>query len=455
MAESADAYALGAYGAIREGSSPSPSRYVRSVKMSVDGKQNITTKQISKEGCTVVLEVTADAALVNECFHNATLQVQSRAQLQGFRAGKVPLDLVKKNFSGHILERALDTVIRRASLYALQETKLNAVMAPTVSKADFTSLKENTPFTFEMSVDVAPEFEPKDYIGIKVAKNEKTVSKEDIKNHINAVLENNATLEAAKEGEAVNDENYVIVSYTGKKNGVEDKKYTAKSEMVDMSAPQTIAGLADNLKGMKKGETKTFETKEEETPVEITVTVEEIKNKVLPTLDDKFAKDMGFENLEKLEEHVKNALEHEAKHRAEKEVINQIEDALVKANNFDLPKALVDYHTNLSVENFIQRMFGGKTANIPEENRKTFVQKMRPSVEKDLRIGYIIHAIANKENIAATDADLKEEMDNALKNSPKEAEQIKRFFETRKEDILATIKERKVFTFLKEKANIA
>ena len=423
--------------------------------MSVDGKQNITTKQISKEGCTVVLEVTADATLVNECFHNATLQVQSRAQMQGFRAGKVPLDLVKKNFSGHIIERTLDTLIRRASLVAMQETKLNAVMAPTVSKADFTALKENTPFTFEMTVDVAPEFEPKDYIGIKVTKKDNTVKPEDIKNHINSVLENNATLEAAKEGETVTDKNYVIVSYTGKKNGVEDKKYTAKSEMIDMSAPQTIAGLADNLKGMKKGETKTFEIKEEETPFEITATVEEIKNKVLPTLDDKFAKDMGFENVEKLEEHVKNALEHEAKHKADREVTSQIEDALVKANDFALPKSLVDYHTNLSVENFIQRMFGGRNANIPEENRKTFMQKMRPSVEKDLKIGYIIHAIANKENIAATDADLKEEMDNALKNAPKEAEQIKKFFETRKEDILATIKERKVFTFLKEKANIA
>ncbi len=423
--------------------------------MSVDGTKNITTKQISKEGCTVVLQVTADAALVNECFHNATLQVQSRAQMQGFRAGKVPLDLVKKNFSGHIIERTLDTVIRRASLVALQETKLNAVMAPSVSKADFTALKENTPFTFEMTVDVAPEFEPKDYIGIKVTKKDNTVKPEDIKNHINSVLENNATLEAAKEGECVADTSYVIASYTGKKNGVEDKKYTAKSEMIDMSAPQTLAGLADNLKGMKKGETKTFEIKEENTPVEITATVEEIKNKVLPTLDDKFAKDMGFDNVEKLEEHVKNALEHEAKHRADREVTSQIEDALVKANDFALPKSLVDYHTSLSVENFIQRMFGGKNMNIPEENRRTFMQKMRPSVEKDLKIGYIIHAIANKENIAATDADLKEEMDNAVKTSPKEAEQIKKFFETRKEDILATIKERKVFTFLKEKANIA
>ncbi len=423
--------------------------------MSVDGKQNITTKQISKEGCTVVLSVTADATLVNECFHNATLQVQSRAQMQGFRAGKVPLDLVKKNFAGHIIERTLDTVIRRASLAALQETKLNAVMAPTVSKADFNALKENAPFTFEMTVDVAPEFEPKDYIGIKVTKKDNTVKPEDIKNHINSVLENNATLEAAKDGEGVGDASYVIVSYTGKKNGVEDTKYTAKSEMVDMSAPQTLAGLADNLKGMKKGETKTFEIKEENTPVEITATVEEIKNKVLPTLDDKFAKDMGFDNVEKLEAHVKEALEHEAKHKADRDITGQIEDALVKANDFALPKSLVDYHTNLSVENFIQRMFGGRNANIPEENRKTFMQKMRPSIEKDLKIGYIIHAIANKENISATDADLKEEMDNALKNSPKEAEQIKKFFETRKEDILATIKERKVFTFLKEKANIA
>ena len=157
-------------------------------------------------------------------------------------------------------------------------------------------------------------------------------------------------------------------------------------------------------------------------------------------------------NLELLKNHLKSNLEREAKHKADKDFTNQIEDALVKANNFPLPNALVEYHTNLSVENFIQRMFGGKSAKLPEENRKTFMQKMRPSVEKDLRIGYIIHAIADKENLSATDADLETELKNALTASPKEEKQIKEFFETRKDDILATIKERKVFTFLKEKA---
>ena len=83
----------------------------------------VEVKEQGKKGCTVTIAVTSQASLVNKCFNNALLQVQAKAQMQGFRAGKVPLDLVKKNFSAHIQERAIDLLVRNASEKALEKSK--------------------------------------------------------------------------------------------------------------------------------------------------------------------------------------------------------------------------------------------------------------------------------------------------------------------------------------------
>ena len=414
----------------------------------------VAVKELSKKGCTVTLEVTASKELVNKCFHNALAQVQSRAQIQGFRTGKVPVDIVKKNFPAHISERAVDLVIRNAATKAMDKSKLRAVMLPTVSKADFTALAENKPFTFEVNVDVAPEFTPKNYTGIEVAKKSAEVSEADIQKHLDEVLDHNSSLEADSADAIVTENSFVVVNYKGTKDGVADKKYSAEGELVDMSAPQTIAGLADAVKGLKKGESKDFETKVEDSVIKFTVTVEEIKKKVKPALDENFAKNMGFDNLEKLKETVKTSMEKEAAANAEKAFINQIEDALIAANNFDIPQSLVEYHTAQAVENFINRMFGGKKPELTEENKKSFAARMRPSVEKDLRIGYIIHAIADKEKLNATEADWQAELDKALAANPKEEKRVKDFFNEKKHDIMASLDERKTMEFLKEKAKI-
>ncbi len=412
----------------------------------------VTTKELSKKGCTVNLEVTAKASLVNKCFQNALLQVQSKAQMQGFRAGKAPLDIVKKNFQGHIQERAIDLLVRNATAAALDETKLKAVMMPTLTKADFAKFEENKDFSFEMAVDVAPEFKVTGYKGIEAAKKSETVTDEDVKKHLDEVLEHNASLEALGEGATVTDDVFAVVKYSGSIDGKADKKYSSDSELVDMSAPQTIEGLADAIKGAKKGETKEFETKTDDGLIKFTVQVEEIKKKTVPELNEAFAKDMGFDSVEKLKEMVKTSMEKEAKQAAEKDLTAQIEDALVKANTFDLPASLVEYHTHLAVENFINRMFGGKKADMPEENKKAFMERMRPTVEKDLKIGYITNAIAEAEKLNATDADWQAELDKAIATSAKNAEdkaKINKFFNERKDDILATIDEKKVFDFLK------
>lgn len=416
-------------------------------------KGEVKTQQLKKEGCRVSLSVEAAPELVTKCFQNAAVQVQSRAQMQGFRAGKVPLDLVKQNFAGHIKERALDLTVKAAINAALEDAKLDAVAVPTLTKADFNAFNDGKNFSFEIAVDVAPEFDVKDYKGIVIAKKPETAADADVTENLNRVLDANARLESAKDGAVIDDKCFAVVHYTGKRNGTEDYKLSADSELVDMSAPQTMPGLAEAIKGLKKGDVKDFESKDGKDVLSFHVTVDDIKNKLVPELNDSFAKDMGFDTLDALKAKVKESLDEEAKQNARRDEIAQIENHLVKANNFELPQSLVEEYTESSLNNFVRSMTQLKPEQLNAEQRKTFEERIRPSVEKDLRIGYIVHAIAKKENLEATEADWKAELDKSLASGGKADEKkIKAFFAERKAHILATLSERKVFDFLKAEA---
>lgn len=415
----------------------------------------VKAKELNKEGCRVNLSVEASPELITKAFQNAAVQVQSRAQMQGFRAGKVPLDLVKQNFAGHIKERALDLAIKSAIASALEQSKLNPVAMPSLTKADFSTFNEGQAFSFELAVDVAPEFDVKDYKGIPVTKKAETATEEEVKAQLDRILQANARLESAPEGAVVDDKVYAVVQYKGKRNGTDDYKLSAESELIDMAAPQTMPELAKAVLGMKKGESKDFETKEGEDTLSFHVTLDDIKTKIVPNLDDSFAKDMGFETLDELKKRVQEGLNAEAKENSARDFTRQIEDHLVKMNNFPLPQTLVEEYTDNSLNNFVRNVTQLKPEQLSEEQRKSFEERIRPTVEKDLRIGYIIHAIAKKENLQATEADWQAELDKSLTANAKTKEdekKIRAFFEERKDHILATLNERKVFDFLKKEA---
>ena len=414
----------------------------------------VKAKQLSKEGCRVMLSVEATPELVNKNFQNAAVQVQSRAQMQGFRAGKVPLDLVKQNFGAHIKERALDLTIKSAIGAAVAEAKLDAVGVPTLTKADYANFVPGKAFSFEIAVDVAPEFDVKDYKGIEITKKADTASEQDVTDNLNRVLEANARLESAQDGAVIDDKCYAVIHYKGKRNGADDYKLSADSELVDMSAPQTMPGLAEALKGLKKGDEKDVETKEGNDTLSYHVTVDDIKNKIVPNLDDNFAKDMGFDTLDALKAKVKESLDAQAKQDAQRDEVAQIENHLVKMNNFELPQSLVEEYTESSLHNFVHNMTQIKPEQLSQEQHKAFEERIRPTVEKDLRLGYIVKKKKKKENLQAVEADWQAELDKSLSSSQNKSDEkkIKAFFDERKEHILATLTERKVFDFLKAQA---
>lgn len=412
----------------------------------------IKVTKTQKKGCSVVLEVEAPVEAVSSAFQTATVQVQSRAQLPGFRAGKVPLAMVRQNFDHLVRERAMDIAVRDVLNEALTREKLHPVATPAVEKLEF---EEQKPLKMTVELEIPPVFDPKNYTGAKVVKTPVNVGDAQVEEQVKEILEHNARLEDDG-ASAVGPESFVIVDCAASKDGKDAPEFSSKSEMVDMAAPQSMPGLADAIKGAKKGETREFTTELEKTKVSFKVTVCEIKKKVLPALDEAFVKEMGFDTPQALRDHIKSTLLKSEEEKLDREVLRQIEEHLIKENTFDIPGSLVEHHVGLSANRLKERVMPQDREKINEEQEKKLKDRLRPVVEHDIRIGYIVHAIAGKEKLEATAADFEEELAKGLARARTEEEKgrVRSFFEARQMDIMATITERKVMDFLKAKANV-
>jgi trigger factor len=219
-----------------------------------------------------------------------------------------------------------------------------------------------------------------------------------------------------------------------------------------MSAEQSVAGLTAGLLGMKRGESKTIVVKLGGKDANIAVTVTEIKEKILPPVDAEFAKDLGFETLDELKAKLKEVLDREAKNESEADAVRQIEEALVKANAFARPPSLVERQ----LEGMMDRMkhqLGG-SAQVSEKVLGDLREKLKPKAEDEVRLAFVISAIAEKEKIEATEADLTAELEAGLKDAETDAKKkdLHDVFAKRKDQISHMIRERKTMTFLKEKA---
>jgi trigger factor len=406
-------------------------------------------KKVKEDACLVTFSVEIPSTEVESETQNAIVRLQQRARLPGFRPGKAPLELVKKNFTGHAREQVLDHLLRKHVPEGLKELNIRPVATPAVEDVQWA---EGKPLKVTVQVEIPPVVAPKDYTKIKVAKKSSAVTDEQLAARIEELREANARLEKASE-EAVAKNHYVVIDYQAYENGQPVKNGKGENELVDMSSDQTLEGLADGLAGMKRGDSKDVSVKLGGKPAVLKATVKEIKTKILPAVDAEFAKDIGFETVEDLKSKLKGVMEDETKHKTEREVTQQIEEALLKANKIPVPPSLVEAQAQHMLERFA-RQLGGQGWN--EQQMEDLKKKILPSAEDQVRISYLLPAIAEKEKIEALEADLQAELDknlNAIESDAKK-EEIRKLFNDRKDSIAGMIRDRKTMEFLRAKAQI-
>ncbi|MDX6769500.1 MAG: trigger factor [Elusimicrobiota bacterium] len=408
----------------------------------------VKSKKLKEEGCLVTLSVEIPAQEVDDATQTSMVRLQQRAKVPGFRPGKAPLDVIKRHFSGHAREDAMDQLIRKHVPAAVEEHKLRLVESPTVEDVKW---KQGEPMVLTVRLEVAPVPTAKDYLKIPVERKKYPGTDEAVTKRLDEIREAHARLEKSPD-EAVAKTHFAVLDYAATRDGKPLAGAKGTGELVDMSAEQSVEGLTEGLLGMKRGETKVIKVKLGGKDAELTATLTEIKVKVLPPVDAEFAKDLGFDSVEQLRAKLKEVLDKEGAARAETEEIQQIEKALVKANTFPLPPSMVERQLEGMLERMKARVFGG--ANLNDKVLADLKAKMLPQAEDEVRLAFVLNAIAEKEKLEATEAELKAELEKGLAEEADPAKQaeMKQAFERRKDSISHVLRERKVVAFLREKA---
>ncbi|MDE2489735.1 MAG: trigger factor [Elusimicrobia bacterium] len=404
-------------------------------------------KKLKEEGCVATVSVEIPPQEVEGETQNALVRLQGRARIPGFRQGKAPLDVVKQHFMGHAREEALDALIRKHVPAALEELKLRVVETPAVEDVAW---KDGEPLGLKVRVEVAPTPTAKDYLKIAVTRKPQAADAKALDKRLEDLRESHARLEAAKD-ETVGDAHFAVIDYAASSGGKPMAGAKGSGELVDMSAEQTVEGLTAGLKGMKRGESKTLKVKLGGKDADLSVTLTEIKVKVLPALDAEFAKDLGFETLDELKAKLKEVLDRETKSESESDSIRQIEEALVKANPFPLPPSMVERQLEGMMER-MKRQLGG--AGLSDKVLADLRGKMQPRAEDEVRLAFVLNAIAEKEKLDATEAEVAAELEAGLKDAETEdkKKELRELFERRKDQIKHMIRERKTMALLRDKA---
>ena len=405
-------------------------------------------KKIKQEGCVHVFSVNVDAKALSEASQDALVHLQSVVSLPGFRVGKVPLGMIKAQFPSMVKDEVLDIAAKAALPEILKGAGLNPVVAPLLKGVAYEPEKS---LYFELQFECSPTLEPKGYEKIAAVRKLHEVSDAEVDKYIGQVREYNAYLKPAADGEAAGKSHFVIVDYQTFEDGKPVPGGEVKGEIVDLSSPQTIAGLAEAVTGARKGEAREFDAPFGDKKMHFKVTVAEIKQKVVPELDENFLKEAGVKTVEELKANVKKMLEQGASEKTEKDMLGQIEDALIKNNPLSLPPTLVREEAQELMELFKKR--APVEQHLPDDS---LLERLRPVAERNLSLTYILHHIAKKEKLEATDAELDAELEKVMArlNTEEEKQKGRELFEKRKEYIRASMVENKTMALVKERAII-
>ncbi len=374
---------------------------------------NVTVENLAP--CKKLVRVEVDAKQVDDTFDSITRDFQKQASLPGFRPGKAPRDMVLRKYEKDIEDEAKRKLIGDSYRKAMEEQKLQVIGYPDIEEIQF---GRGQSLQFAATVETAPEFELPEYKGIPVKREARTVTDEDVERAIDTLRQQQVDFKVVERTAQTGD--MVVVNYTGTCDGkpIIETAPTAKglteqkNFWVEMQPNSFIPGFADQLLGSKAGDKRTvnvdfpadFVTPQLQNKKGVyEVEVVEVKERVLPNLDDEFAKSYGAESLEKLREGVRRDLENELKFTLNKSVRTQLIRALLDKVNFDLPETTVAQETrNVVYEIVNENQKRGISREVIEQQKDEIYNNAATGAKERVKAQFLMQKIAEKEKITVS-----------------------------------------------------
>ncbi len=367
------------------------------------------------EACKRRLSVEAPSEVVHQAWEAAYGHVQKQARLPGFRKGHVPRNLVKLHFADDVRREVAQRLIPEVYRQALAQTQIEPLDEPDL---DDVKLEEGAPLTFTATVEVKPRITLGEYKGLAARHAPAALTDEQVAEALERLRENQAEFRAVDRAPVAGD--LVIIDYTLVPEGLPPAQETGYTFVVGDGS--VMPEIDEALVGMTIGS-------EREVPVRFAadhrredlrgkagaarVTLAEVKEKVLPALDDEFARSLGdYSMVAALTDAVRKQLEREREQENRRGLEDAVVDALLARHEFPVPEAMVMRQIAHVIEHMRERM--RRQGVDPDRVRwdyNTLAAELRPGAEKAVRRVLLLDAVAQAEDLAPSETDVERELE--------------------------------------------
>lgn len=370
----------------------------------------VTTEAVS--GVARRLNVSVPTSRVNEQFEARLKRTAKTVKINGFRPGKVPLNVVRREYGAGIYQEVVNEIIRDTVFEAIQQEKINAVGMPNIEKVE----NKDGALVYEAIVEVYPEVEVKTFADLEVERKASEINDKDVDTMIENLQKQRASWTETK-GMAKKDMQ-VTFDFEGTVDGEKFEGGSAEDFKLVLGSGRMIPGFEDGIVGMKKGEEKVIDVTFPEDyqaenlagkAAQFKITLKLVEKQKLPEIDAEFLKIFGLteeEGLDKLKADVRKNMEREVRNGLRNQVKQAAFDALVAANEIEVPASMVAQEIDRQRQQMIQQFtqqFGGQGAGafdssmLPDE-------LFKEQAEKSVKLGVLVSKVL---------ADAKLEVDQA------------------------------------------
>ena len=387
----------------------------------------MNVKVEKQENSKVVLEFTMSKEDFEKELTKAFNQNAKYFKVPGFRNGKAPRSVVEKMYGeGVLYETVIENNVDDEYRKAIEENKLEVVSKP---ELDIKQIGKGKDMIYTVTFYVKPEAKLKAYKNLEIAKVDRKVKKADVEKALNDAREKNARIVTVEDRELKNND-ISTIDFEGFVDGVAFEGGKGENFELTIGSGQFIPGFEEALIGMKIGDERDINvTFPEDYHAEnlagkeamFKVKLISIKEKILPELDDEFAKDVSeFETLEEYKKDVEKKVKEQKENQAKAEVESKAIEKLLENTEVEIPVSMIDdevekmlqeFSANLSYQGLDLDTYCKYVNTTVDEFKKT----LRPNADKDLKLQLALEAVVKQENLEVTEEEIKEKVEELAK----------------------------------------
>ena len=420
-------------------------------------------KELKKKGLEREFKIIVSSKEVTDKLNGSLEKISKDVEIEGFRKGKVPLNIVKQRFGQNALNQTLDELIQSTSNEVIRENNLRLAIKP---KVDVKNFGEEKDLEYIMTLELLPEFKAEDIKKLNLTKFVSKVNEEDYKKTLDTLSQTQQNFQK-KEGKIVQNGDGVLLNLRPTYNNEIVKEALIENRMTIVGNKMIIPEIENKIIGTKEGDKlnfickfpKNFPNKNiAEKDVKVEIDILEVRIPQKKVLDDDFAKSLGAADINDLKEKVKKQMQGELDNLSKTVIKKDLIDKLDKIHKINLPQGLVNYE----FENIWAKFSDDKSKGLIDKSDKNkkedeLKKEYKSIAERRVKVGLVLAKIGEDNKITVTDDDIKKAIEEEILRQPDAKEQIIKFY-TENSQALASLKapifEEKVVDYILGNINI-